>query len=562
MTQEGLTSAPTAEPATGSTATRYWPAGKPRTLTLPRVGLMHNLRVSAERYPDKTALWFYGREVSYQELREGAERLAGHLKAQGIGKGDRVAVWLQNSPAWAVAAHAAWQIGAVVVPLAPMLQPREFGFFLQDAGIRVGVVGAELYEKAKQGGLGHAVVANVLLGTDAAKAGVPLPEGLNVTPELQEGDVTLEDALKSHPAPAAETGPEDLCVMPYTSGTTGLPKGCMHTHATVQANIFGAGAWVDTTVEDVFLATLPFFHVTGFVNSLLGPLCAGAKVVVLARWDRDAARELIRAHGATMWTNTATMVIDMMASPNFDPQDLRSLRNVTGGGASLPAAIGQRLLDQTGITFCEGYGLSETMAQTHSNPKGRPKLQCLGIPLFDVDARVVDLDTGKELPPGGIGEIVIHGPQVMQGYWNRPEATAEAFTELDGKRFFRSGDLGYMDEEGYFFFTDRLKRMVNVSGMKVWPAEVENTLHGHPAVQEACVIAVPDERTGEHARALIVLKPGQQASGKDIETWARGVMATYKVPRDYQFVESLPRGATGKVAWRQLQEQARAQTQG
>lgn len=342
MTQEGLTSAPTAEPATGSTATRYWPAGKPRTLTLPRVGLMHNLRVSAERYPDKTALWFYGREVSYQELREGAERLAGHLKAQGIGKGDRVAVWLQNSPAWAVAAHAAWQIGAVVVPLAPMLQPREFGFFLQDAGIRVGVVGAELYEKAKQGGLGHAVVANVLLGTDAAKAGVPLPEGLNVTPELQEGDVTLEDALKSHPAPAAETGPEDLCVMPYTSGTTGLPKGCMHTHATVQANIFGAGAWVDTTVEDVFLATLPFFHVTGFVNSLLGPLCAGAKVVVLARWDRDAARELIRAHGATMWTNTATMVIDMMASPNFDPQDLRSLRNVTGGGASSrrPSASG------------------------------------------------------------------------------------------------------------------------------------------------------------------------------------------------------------------------------
>lgn len=559
MTQDGLMSAPTDAQVN---ATRYWPAGKPRTLTLPRVGLMHNLRVSAERYPDKAALWFYGREVSYRELREQAERLAGHLKAQGIEKGDRIAVWMQNSPAWAVAAHAAWHLGAVVVPLAPMLQPREFGFFLQDAGIRVGVVGAELYEKAKQGGLAHAVVANVMIGTDAQKAGVPLPEGLDVTPGLQEGDVTLEDALQKHPAPAAEVGPDDLCVMPYTSGTTGLPKGCMHTHRSVQANVFGAGVWVDGSVEDVYLATLPFFHVTGFVNSLLAPLMGGGTVVVMARWDRDVARTLIRERGVTIWTNTATMVIDLMGSPRFDPADLRTLRSVTGGGASLPAAVGQRLFDLTGITFTEGYGLSETMAQTHTNPKDRPKLQCLGIPIFGVDARVVDLDTGRELPPGGVGEIVIHGPQVMQGYWNRPKETAEAFTELDGKRFFRSGDLGYMDEEGYFFFTDRLKRMVNVSGMKVWPAEVENLLHGHPAVQEACVIAVPDERTGERARALVVLKPGQQASGPEIEAWARGVMATYKVPRDYQFVETLPRGATGKVAWRQLQEQARAQMGG
>ncbi|EYB69492.1 long-chain-fatty-acid--CoA ligase [Deinococcus phoenicis] len=559
MTQDPLSAPPRPVAPATPTAGRYWPAGKPRTLTLPRTGLMHNLRVTAERYPDRAAVWFYGRELSYRELREQAERLSGHLAAQGVQKGDRVAVWLQNSPAWAIAAHAAWQLGAVVVPLAPMLQARELSYFLGDAGIRVGVVGAELYERAKEGGLAHAVVANIMHGTGAEGAGIPLPEGLDVNPDLQEGDVTLEEALEAAPAPAAEVSPDDLCVMPYTSGTTGMPKGCMHTYASVQANVFGAGAWVDGTVEDVFLASLPFFHVTGFINSLLAPINGGGKIVMLARWDRDAARELIASQGVTLWTNTATMVIDLMASPNFDPADLKTLRSVTGGGASLPAAIGQRLLDQTGITFAEGYGLTETMAQTHSNPKGRQKLQCLGIPLFDVDARVVDLDSGQPLPPGGIGEIVIHGPQVMQGYWNRPEATGEAFMDLGGKRFFRTGDLGYMDEEGYFFFTDRLKRMVNVSGMKVWPAEVENTLHGHPAVQEACVIAVPDERTGERARALIVLKPGEQATGEDIEAWARTQMATYKVPRDYVFVESLPRGATGKVAWRPLQEQARAQ---
>lgn len=366
-------------PATDSPTTQnqghYWPPFKPRTLTLPQTGVMHNLRVSAERYPDKTALWHYGRELTYSELYAQATRLAGHLAAQGVVKGDRVAVWMQNSPAWVVSAFAAWHLGAVVVPLAPMLQAREFAFFLQDAGIKVGVVGAELYEKAKQAGLQHAVVANVMHGTDAAAAGVPLPAGLDVDAAPQDGDVTLEDALKAAPAPAAEVGAGDLCVLPYTSGTTGLPKGCMHTHSSVQANVFGAGVWAEGNVEDVFLAALPYFHVTGFINSLLTGLTHGGTIVIMSRWDRDVARTLIRDQGVTLWTNTPTMVIDMMASPGFDPAHLRSLRNITGGGASLPAAVGQKLLDLTGLMFLEGYGLSETMAQSHSNPKDRQKLQ-------------------------------------------------------------------------------------------------------------------------------------------------------------------------------------------
>ncbi|GGL00769.1 long-chain-fatty-acid--CoA ligase [Deinococcus radiotolerans] len=536
----------------------FWPEGKPRTLTLPGTGVMHNLRVSAERYPDRVACWHYGRSWTYAQLHGDATRLAGHLAARGVQRGDRVAVCLQNSPEWAIAAFATWQLGAVVVPLAPMLQARELGFFLQDAGIRAGVVGAELYDRAHQAGLAHAVVANVMRGAQATP-GVPLPDGLDVTPQLMGEDVTFEDALRAEPAPEAAVGADDLCIMPYTSGTTGLPKGCMHTHRSVQANVFGAGVWVDGNVEDVFLAALPFFHVTGFINSLMSALTVGGKVVIMSRWDRDAARTLIREQQVTLWTNTPTMLIDLMASPDFNPADLRSLRSVTGGGASLPAAVGQRLLDLTGIMFLEGYGLSETMAQSHSNPRGRQKLQCLGIPLFNVDARVVDLDTGRELPPGETGEIVLRGPQVMQGYWNRPDATAEAFMEIGGQRYFRTGDLGYTDEEGYFFFADRLKRMVNVSGMKVWPAEVENLLHAHPAIQEACVISVPDERSGERARALVVLRPGQQATPGHLETWARTQMSTYKVPRDWQFVESLPRSPTGKVAWRQLQEAARAQ---
>ncbi|THF87268.1 long-chain fatty acid--CoA ligase [Deinococcus sp. KSM4-11] len=535
---------------------RYWPPNKPRSLTLPRTGLMHNLRVNAERYPDKVALWHYGRTLTYQELHMQATRLAGHLASQGVSKGDRVALWMQNSPAWVIAAFATWQLGGVVVPLAPMLQAREFAFFLQDAGIRVGVVGAELYDRAVQAGLGHAVVANVVAGTSRL-AGIPVPDGLDVTPELRAGDSTLEEALQAAPAPAAEVTADDLCVMPYTSGTTGLPKGCMHTHRSVQANVFGAGEWVDGNVEDVFLAALPFFHVTGFVNSMLSGLTGGGRCVIMSRWDRDVARTLIRDQHVTLWTTTPTMVIDLMASPTFTPADMASIRNITGGGASLPEAVGQTLLESTGILYLEGYGLSETMAQSHSNPRGRQKLQCLGIPLFNVDSRIIDLDSHEELPPGQVGEIVISGPQVMQGYWNRPLDSTAAFIELGGQRFFRSGDLGRMDDEGYFFFSDRLKRMVNVSGMKVWPAEVENLLHAHPAVQEACVISVPDERTGERARALIVLKPDQVPDALGIETWARLQMASYKVPREYEFVDSLPRSPTGKVAWRPLQEAAR-----
>ncbi len=543
-------------------AQHFWPEFKPKHITIPQTGLMHNLKVSAERYPLKTALWYYGRSLSYREVREQAERLAGHLASQGVQKGDRIALWMQNSPAWIVGAFAAWHLGAVVVPLAPMLHPKELAFFLQDAGIRVGVVGAELYEKAKQGGLGHAIVANVLHGTDRETAGIPIPEGLDVNPALQPGDITLEDALQAAPAPGADVTQDDLCVMPYTSGTTGLPKGCMHTHGSVQANVFGASVWTDINMEDIYLATMPYFHVTGFVNSLLTPLTVGGKIVLMSRWDRDAARELMREHRVTVWTNTPTMLIDMLASPNFNPADLKTVRSITGGGASLPEAIGEKLRDATGITFLEGYGLSETMAQSHSNPKGRQKLQCLGIPVFNVDSRIIDVDTLAELPEGQTGEIVIHGPQVMKGYWNRPEETEKAFVEIDGKQFLRTGDLGYMDEEGYFYFADRLKRMVNVSGMKVWPAEVENKLHAHPAIQEACVIAVPDERSGERARALIVLKPGHSVSAEELQQWARENMASYKVPREYQFVDSLPRSPTGKVAWRQLQEAAQAQMRG
>ena len=537
------------------TSTRYWPRTIPRTLTVPQTSLHHNLEVSAARYPDKVALWYYGQTLSYAELMEQTARLAGHLQRRGVGKGDRVLVWLQNSPAFAVACHAVWRSGAVVVALSPMLTAPELKFFLNDAGITVGMVGAELYPRAREAGLGHAVVTNVLAGvTDSP---VALPAGLDVPEEAQGGDTSYAEALSGEPGAVVTVTADDLAFMPYTSGTTGRPKGCMHTHATIQANVFEGLVWLGAGSDEVLLGTLPFFHVTGFTDSLMTALAGGSTLVVMNRWDRETARTLIRTQGVTCWTNTATMLIDLLANPALTAADLVSLRNVTGGEAALPQAVGERFEALAGFRFVEGYGLTETMAQTHTNPSERPKLQCLGIPVCNTDARVIDPDTLREVAPNETGEIVVSGPQVMQGYWKRPDDDAAAFLTLDGRRFFRTGDLGYMDDEGYFFMVDRLKRMINAAGLKIWPAEVESALFAHPAVQQAVVIGVPDERSGERARALIVRRPGTTATGDEIAAWARDHLAAYKIPRDWQFVDSLPIGGTGKVNWRSLQEQAR-----
>ena len=533
--------------------TPYWPPTVPRQLAVPQTSLYHNLEVTAARYPGKVAIWFYGREVTYRELLDEVANLSGHLQRVGVKKGDRVLVWMQNSPQFVAACHAIWRAGAAAVPLSPMLTPPELQFFLEDAGIGLGLVGAEVYSKARAAGLKRAVVAGYGVGVDDSP--VPTPEALGV-PETAEGaDVTWAQATSGQPGELVPVGPDDLAVMPYTSGTTGRPRGCMHTHATVQANVVEGGVWNGTSSADVILGTLPYFHVTGFVNSMLSPIWGGATQVVMGRWDRAVAARLIGLEGCTVWTNTATMVVDLLADPDLNLADLKSLRNLNGGGAALPAAVGARLEQFTGLRLMEGYGLSETMAQSHTNPPGRLKLQCLGIPVCNTEARVIDPETLAEVPAGQTGEIVVCGPQVMLGYWNNEAATRDAFLTLDGRRFFRTGDLGYVDEEGYYFFVDRLKRMVNVSGMKVWPAEVESTLYQHPAVQEAVVVGVPDARSGERARALIVLRAGQDVSGEAIQGWAREHMAAYKIPRDIVFVDSLPKGPTGKVNWRALQEQ-------
>jgi fatty-acyl-CoA synthase len=292
-------------------------------------------------------------------------------------------------------------------------------------------------------------------------------------------------------------------------------------------------------------------------SQMNGPIYFGGSIVIMPRWNRDMAARLIKHHRVTRISAVPTMVIDLLSSPDLDHYDLSSLTGIGGGGASMPQAIAEKLHARCQLTFIEGYGLSETMAATHINPEFRAKQQCLGIPIFNTDSRVIDIATRTELPPGEVGEIVTHGPQVFEGYWNNPQETQECFIELDGKRFLRTGDLGRTDDEGYFYFVDRGKRMINAAGFKVWPAEVESLFYAHEAVQEAVVISTQDARRGETVKALIVLKPAARnvTTAAQLIEWSRAHMAAYKVPRVIEFVDSLPKSMAGKILWRLLQEQ-------
>jgi fatty-acyl-CoA synthase len=356
-------------------------------------------------------------------------------------------------------------------------------------------------------------------------------------------------------APELTVGPGDLALLPYTSGTTGLPKGCMHLHSSIMHNAIASSLWGNGSPEAIVLMVVPMFHITGIVPLMHGCIRMGVTMVIMPRWDRELAGRMISRWKVTAWTNIPTMVIDLLGSPNFASFDLSSLTSIGGGGAAMPQAVAQRLFEQYGLRYIEGYGLTETAAPSHNNPPDNPKQQCLGIPIFGTDSRVIDPITLLEVPQGEQGEIIIHGPQVFAGYWKQPEATAKAFIEFEGKRFFRSGDLGKIDEDGYFFITDRLKRMINAAGFKVWPAEVEALMFRHPAIQEACIISTKDSYRGESVKAVVVLRASHaQTTGDEIIRWCRDNMAVYKVPRVVQFVDALPKSGSGKVMWRALQE--------
>ncbi|QDP25246.1 long-chain-fatty-acid--CoA ligase [Bradyrhizobium cosmicum] len=540
-----------------------WPADEPWHLAMPEGTLYDALARAAQNRPSHPAAVFYGASLSYAELRDRVDAMAGFLqKVCGVARGDRVMIALQNSPQYVIAYYAVMRADAVIVPVNPMNKTGEIAYLAEDSGARVAITGSELsdvFAPLVGEAIAHAIVAQY---RDEVPSATPytLPSCVTEAPSevpSSPGWHAWSSAIAQGLQPGAmAAGPDDLMILPYTSGTTGKPKACMHTHrsalftAVLQARWYGMGA------DDVMTGFMPLFHVAGMQGSMNAAMVAGATLLLMARWDKDLLPDLFETYGVSFWNAAPTMIVDVLASARFRDRCFAKLKVLTGGGAAMPTAVAERLKGRFGLDFVEGYGMTETMSPTHINPMAAPKRQCLGIAVHETDARIIDPESLIELDDNVVGEIVVHGPQVLQGYWNRPQANAESFIELQGKRFLRTGDLGYRDAEGYFFAVDRLKRMINVSGFKVWPAEVEAAMYQNRAIRECCIISAPDSYRGETVKALVVLDEAARASTSpdDVVSWARGAMASYKAPRAVVFVDELPRTASNKINWRLLQD--------
>jgi fatty-acyl-CoA synthase len=544
----------------------HWPEGVPHTLELPDRHLFSFLEDSARLAPNKTAIHYYGRTVAFRELHQASLNLAGYLQQQlDVQRGDRVLLLMQNCPQFAMAYYAILRCDAVVVAISPMSTAEEIGHYVSDSGTRVLIASQELLVNARPL-LDDDRLDACVASAPSDYAGPPQDMLFYEQPEfvreprrqsehrkIHEFIATLEADLT--PSPMQYRG-DDLAILGYTSGTTGKPKGAMLSHRNLMLASIQRSLWMPEGDNYISLSVLPVSHLAGMSLMNQAMLTTGT-LVMLSRWDCGAVIDLIDRLRITSLGLVTPMIAEMFAHPDIDRRDLSSVRRIYGGAIAMPQALAAEIERRFAVPFIESYGMTESCGGTHVNPPNAPRRQCGGIPYINVDARVIDPDTGEELSTNQPGEIVTHSPTVFAGYWNRPDATRETFIELDGKPFLRTGDIGYHDEDGYFYVTDRLKRMVNAAGFKVWPAEIESMLYDHPAIQEACVISAYDTRRGETVKAFVILRPAARGTLTEDELidWARTRMATYKVPRMVTFVDGLPKTSTGKTLWRELQRQ-------
>ncbi len=539
----------------------HWPAGVPTELPPATHTLDDNLRRAAANSPNKAALIYYGAVKTYAALDAEVTNVAAYLQSVcGIQKGDRVGVYMQNAPQFVAVFYGIIRAGGIAVPINAMHLSDELSYICENAQIRTLVSAQEL-----TGNIAPLLASGTLDHVISAHYGAELPENSPVgVPSIISAprtappsgivgwDTVMGDDLAFEPVPLA---PDDPCIMPYTSGSTGRGKGCLHTHRSALHGVGCIVAWFGYTGDEVHLGATPMFHIVGMQGIMNASIATGATIAIMSRWDRAAAAALIRQFGVTNWCTVPTAVIDLLNTEGLEPADLASLRQIYGGGSAMPDAVAKHLADLTGLEFIEVYGMTETMGPVTHNPVKAPKCGCVGIPVMNTDVRLLGPDTLSPVALGEVGEIVVSGPQILRSYWENPIADAETFFTIENKRFLRTGDLARADAQGNIYIVDRLKRMINASGYKVWPAEVETRLYQHPAIAEICVIGTKDEYRGQTVKAVAVLKPGATLETRDFISWAQGQMATYKVPRLLDVVDHLPKSAAGKVLWRTLQDQ-------
>ncbi|MFP7199900.1 long-chain-fatty-acid--CoA ligase [Lysinibacillus halotolerans] len=543
-----------------------YPKEIPHSMTYENIPVQSFLTNAYEHSPTKVAIYFMGRDVTYKELYESSLKFANYLRRLGIEKGDRVAIMLPNCPQSVIAYYGTLFAGGIVVQTNPLYTERELQYQLADSGAKVILAMDILYPRITKV-LKETEIENVII--TAIKDYLPFPKNL-VYPFIQKKQYGFQvkvehkglthlftEVLRTSEATPIEMEfdiEEDLALLQYTGGTTGTPKGVMLTHKNLIANAKMCDVWMYQCKagEEVILGVLPFFHVYGMTTVLLLSVLKGNKMVLLPKFDVEQTLKAIEKQKATLFPGAPTMYIGILNYQDLEKYNLSSIKACLSGSAPLPAEVQEKFEKLTGGKLVEGYGLTETSPVTHANFIWDKRVKgSIGVPWPDTEAAIIRSSDGELLPPGEVGEIAIKGPQVMKGYWNRPEDTAMSF--VNG--WFLTGDIGYMDNDGYFYVVDRKKDIIIAGGFNIYPREVEEVLYEHEAIQECVVAGIPDAYRGETVKAYIVLREGKNVTEEELNKYCREHLAAFKVPRQYEFRKELPKTTVGKILRRSLVEE-------
>jgi len=537
---------------------KFYEPGVPHHLQYPDIPLDRLLDNAVRDFPEKEAIIFQGRKITYRQLGEEVANAASGLAQGGLKKGQRMAIMLPNCPQYVAAYYAILKIGGIVVNVSPMYVERELEFQLKDAGVETILALRDYYPRLEA--VREKVSLKTVILTDLHETGGERPRqktGTAAAKGVYEYAELLEMG-RQVPPPSVNVDPDEVALLQYTGGTTGFSKGAMLTHRNLVSDVVQCVSWNRDAVrgEERMFAVLPFFHVYGMTVAMNEAIELGATIIMLPRFNVDEALEAINLYQPTRFPGVPTMYMAIMNHPHVEKYNISSIRVCSSGSAPMPVEAQKRFEELTGAKISEGYGLTEASPVTHANPfNGKRKIGSIGLPRPDVDAKIVDLETGeKDLPPGEEGELCIRGPQVMKGYWNRPEETSK--TLRNGWLY--TGDIGRMDDEGYFYIVDRKKDMIICSGYNVYPREIEEILYQHPKIQEACIVGVPDPYRGETVKAFVVLKEKEQASAEEIIEYCQKNMAKYKAPTMVEFRKELPKSHVGKVLRKILREEEEA----
>ncbi|MFC1531866.1 long-chain fatty acid--CoA ligase [Thermodesulfobacteriota bacterium] len=550
----------------------YYPEGVPETVDVPVLSVPDIFDEVAEKYGNKSAMIFYGKKISYSKLKELIDRFATALADLGIKKGDTVALYLLNCPQYIIAYFAALKIGAKVTPISPVYTSHEIKHQIQDSDAKTVVCQDILYDNVEKAGitLQNVILTSIaeylpalkrLLGKGAlgkvySEMHVPTPADID-----QAGLLQFQELIKKHPPqpPRVAIDPGDIAALPYTGGTTGLPKAAILTHANMVALQAQVKAFWPVFEEgnELVMAFLPFFHIYGQVVVMLSGLSQGFTMVLFTTPDIDDILSAMERYQASGFYGVPTMFEYLKEYEKTDRVNWKRLKLIVCGADTLHESTIEAWEKRTGTQIFEGYGMTETTAVSHSSPIQRPKRGSFGVPLPGMNAAIIELESAEFVPVGEVGELILNGPNIMQGYWKRPEETKESIIEIDGKKWLRTGDLVRMDDEGYFHFFDRKRDLIKYKGYSVFARHVEEVLYQHPKIKAAGVVGVPDPKVGSIIKAYVVLE--SEARGKiseeEVVEFCKENLAHYKVPRIIEFRGELPKTDVGKVSRRELREE-------